>query len=83
MFLSKSAQGVEKKGSEREKEPQESLRVRKLLRSNGLRGRHRNSIGLRGADAKTRLLEGKGKGETGTRQQNLTYIVPRPLLFVK
>ena len=83
VFLSKSAQAVENKGSEREKERQERLRVRKLLRSEGLRRRRGNLVGLRGAGAKTHLLQGKRKGEPGTRQQNLDYRLPYPLLFVK
>jgi hypothetical protein len=71
VFLQKSAQTVENKGSEREKERQESSRARKLLRRKSLRMGRRNLVGFQEAGAETRLLEGRGMDDTGTRQQNL------------
>ena len=43
----------------------------------------RNLVGFQEAGAETRLLEGRGMDDTGTRQQNLDKRLPYPLLFVK
>jgi hypothetical protein len=45
MFLSKSAQTIENKGREQEKERQERKRVRKLLKTGGFRKRPTEKTG--------------------------------------
>src|SRR5258706_12890941 len=67
VFLQKSAQTVENKGSECEKESKEKPRGGKLLKRWSLAKQRRKSAVECGAAVKTRLLEATTRGQTGIR----------------